>query len=69
MRLTAKLTPWSSVVGGGLHLVDEAGRVRFMVAIMGTTDGITKEQSAELSKLLADGFNSGARALAGGGQS
>ena len=57
MNLTAKLTPYSSVVGGGLQIVDEKGRARFIVALMGTTDGISKEQNDELSKRLADGFN------------
>lgn len=57
-KLVAKLTPYSSVVGGGLQLQDEDGRMQFVVALMGVSNGISKEQSSELSQRLADGFNS-----------
>lgn len=46
MKLTAKEVPYSSIVGGGLMLIDESGRAAFQVMFMGTTNGITKEQTA-----------------------
>lgn len=58
MKLTAKLTPYSSIVGGGLKLVDSEGRPQFMVMVCGVSNGISKEQNEELSKRLCDGFNS-----------
>lgn len=53
MKLMAKTVPHSSVVGGGLMLCDEAGRARFIVNFMGTTEGITKDETAALSKQFA----------------
>lgn len=50
MKLTAKEVPYSSIVGGGLMLTDESGRAAFQVMFMGTTNGITKEQTAALSR-------------------
>jgi hypothetical protein len=50
MRLTAKITPYSSTVGGGLQLCGPDGRTRFMVMFCGITDGITKEETAALSE-------------------
>ena len=48
MKLTCKDIPYSSIVGGGLTLVDDDGRARFIVNFMGTTAGITKEETAAL---------------------
>lgn len=48
MKLKAKITPYSSIVGGGVTLFDEAGRVQFQIAILGVA-GITKEQSTAIS--------------------
>lgn len=56
LKLTAKKTPYSSVVGGGLTLVDYKGRVRFNVMICGSDNGITKEQDAAISEILMKGF-------------
>ena len=56
MKIKAEVTPFSSTVGGGLTLVDEAGRVRFMVAVFGATQGITKEESQIISSALAAGI-------------
>jgi hypothetical protein len=56
MKLKAEQTPYSSTVGGGLTLIDEAGRVRFMVAIFGTTQGITKEETAVIGAALRNGM-------------
>lgn len=53
MKLTVKQTPYSSVVGGGLTLLNEQGRPAFMVMFIGTTNGITQEQDAALSKQFA----------------
>lgn len=53
MKLTVRKSPYSSTVGGGLSLVDEAGRQRFMVMFIGTTEGITKEEDAALSEQIA----------------
>jgi hypothetical protein len=52
MRLIARKTPYSSVVGGGLSLQDETGRMRFLISICGTTQGITKEEDREISEQL-----------------
>lgn len=57
MKLKAEKTPYSSVVGGGLTLVDYKGRVRFNVMICGAAEGISKEQDEEISRQLMDGFN------------
>lgn len=59
MKLTAKQTPYSSIVGGGLVLTDEAGRAAFMVMVRGTTSGISKEQDAAISAFLARAINEG----------
>lgn len=59
MKLTAKQIPYSSTVGGGLCLVDEKGRARFMVSVYGTTDGITKEETAAIARALAKGIPAG----------
>jgi hypothetical protein len=56
MKLKAKLVPYSSTVGGGLSLIDESGRVRFMVAIFGASHGITKEETTIISKALIAGL-------------
>jgi hypothetical protein len=56
MKLHATIIPYSGTVGGGLMLIDEDGRARFIVAIRGTTQGITKEQTAAISKALIDGI-------------
>lgn len=51
-----KLKAMSSTVGEGLTLVDEAGCARFMVAIFGTTEGITKEETAAIGAALRSGI-------------
>lgn len=56
MKLKAEQTPYSSTVGGGLTLIDEVGRARFMVLICGTTQGITKEETAAIGAALASGI-------------
>lgn len=56
MKLKAEQTAYSSTVGGGLTLFDERGRARFMVAIFGTTEGITKEETAAIGAALRSGI-------------
>lgn len=53
MKLKAKLVPYSSIVGGGLTLTDDAGRAAFIVNFIGTTAGITKEETEALSRQFA----------------
>lgn len=53
MILKAQITPYSSIVGGGLTLVDENERARFMVMLIGTDSGITKQESDEIASQLA----------------
>lgn len=52
-KLFASEIGFSSVVGGGLALNDAEGRTVFQVAFMGTTQGITKQESTELAKQFA----------------
>lgn len=53
MKLTSKIVPYSSIVGGGLMLMNESGHAAFIVSFRGTTDGITKQETKELT----DQFN------------
>lgn len=53
IRLTAKPVPYSSIVGGGLTLSMKDGRAGFIVNFIGTSDGITKEETAALSERFA----------------
>lgn len=57
MRLRAKEVKHSSVVGGGLMLLDEAGAARFIVSFMGTTAGITAEETKALASQFAHYVN------------
>jgi hypothetical protein len=54
MKLHATMIPYSGTVGGGLNLIDENGRVRFVVSIygIGISKGITKEETAAISSAL-----------------
>lgn len=54
MKLHATMIPYSGTVGGGLNLIDEKGRTRFVVAIIGK--GITREQTLAVSKALIEGI-------------
>lgn len=53
MRLRTKIVPYSSIVGGGLQLLDEKGRAVFIVNFIGTAWGISKDQTASLSEQLS----------------
>lgn len=57
MRLRGKLTPYSSIVGGGIMLTDHMGRATFQIVLIGTTKGITKEQNDSLCQQLQDLIN------------
>lgn len=50
VKLVADLVPYSSVVGGGLVLKKLDGRAGFIVNFIGTTEGITKDETAALSE-------------------
>lgn len=50
IKLTAKPVPYSSIVGGGLTLLKEDGLAGFIVNFIGTSEGITKEETAALSR-------------------
>lgn len=52
MKLTAKPISYSSIVGGGLMLLDAEGRAAFMVMLRGTTRGISKEQNDAIAEQL-----------------
>lgn len=56
MKVHATMIPYSGTVGGGLQLIDQDGRARFMVAIIGMERGITKEQTAAIGKALINGI-------------
>lgn len=53
VRLAAKPVPYSSIVGGGLTLVKKDGSAGFIVNFIGTSEGITKEETAALSERFA----------------
>lgn len=53
IKLTAEPVPYSSIVGGWLVLKREDGRAGFVVNFIGTSEGITKEETAELSEQFA----------------
>lgn len=57
MKLVANKTAYSNVVGGGLMLKDEKGRAVFQIVVMGTTNGINKEQDAQISQRITDLIN------------
>ncbi len=59
MKLVLSATPYSSVVGGGLSLREHGGRVRFMVMLCGTTEGITKAEDAAIVKAIMDALPNG----------
>ncbi len=52
MKLRAERVPYSSVVGGGVMLLDEGGAVTFQIALIGTRKGISKEQTDAIGDRL-----------------
>lgn len=57
MKLKAKSIPYSGVVGGGLMLTNEDGSASFILNFIGTTKGISKEQTESMSKQIAVWIN------------
>ena len=57
MKLKAKMVPYSGVVGGGLLLTSEGGSAAFMLHFVGTTKGVTKEQTDAMATQLATWIN------------
>lgn len=57
MKLLAEEVPYSSVVGGGLTLIAEDRSIGFIVNFMGTSKGITREETAALAKQFATWVN------------
>lgn len=49
INFTAETVPYSSIVGGGLTLKSIDGRAAFIVNFIGTSRGITKEETAALA--------------------
>lgn len=50
-KLTATTVPYSSVVGGGVLL--RGGQRNFQIMLIGTTNGITKEETEAMSTRIA----------------
>jgi hypothetical protein len=64
MKLHATMTPYSGTVGGGLNLIDENGKLRFIVTIFGIKLGtksvsLTKEETAAIAGALIRGIPDG----------
>lgn len=57
MKLKCNIVPYSSIVGGGLSLLDESGRARYQIVFIGTTEGISKEVTVALSRQIGDYIN------------
>lgn len=58
MKLHATMIPYSGTAGGGLALIDEDGRGRFMIAILSRDihKKPTKEQTAAIAGALINGI-------------
>lgn len=57
MKLKAKPVPYSSVVGGGVMLLYPTGAAAFQIVLMGTTKGISREQTVAITARLAELIN------------
>ena len=57
MKLRAEPIQFSSVVGGGLMLINEANRVCFQIAFMGASDHIDREISDALAQRIGGLIN------------
>jgi len=57
MKLKAQAFPYSSIVGGGVMLLDEKGAAAFQIGLRGTTKGISKEQSDLITMRLVELIN------------
>jgi hypothetical protein len=57
MKLTARIVPYSSVVGGGVMLLDEAGKAYLQLAVMGGRVGVTREEHEATAAALVELVN------------
>jgi hypothetical protein len=57
MKVRIKPTAYSSIVGGGLTIYDESGRARFLMSLMGTTEGITREENNAIADAIVQAFD------------
>ncbi|MFN7004301.1 MAG: hypothetical protein ACK4NW_12835 [Roseinatronobacter sp.] len=58
MKLKAEILAWSSVVGGGVLLISEAGHVAGQVAILCHDDMLRDKAVQErLSRIICDAIN------------
>lgn len=57
MKLTARTVPYSSIVGGGVQLMNEQGHAAFQIALVGTTKGITFETTKAIADRLVELIN------------
>ena len=57
MKVDARILPYSGIVGGGVQLLDAQGRAQFQIALMGTTNGISKEQTHAIARRIAELIN------------
>lgn len=56
-HLQAQVVPYSSVVGSGIMLLDEAGRCRGQLALLNIDLGMTKEAHIAVSEMVALAIN------------
>lgn len=54
MKLKLRQTAYSSVVGGGITFVDEYDTPVYLLMVIGTTKGISKEHTAQIIKQILD---------------
>ena len=58
MKIKAEMGHWSSVVGGGVHLLAEDGRMIGQIAFLCHTDDLRgKEAQERLSRIVCDAIN------------
>lgn len=57
MKIRAQAFLYSSIVGGGVMLLDERGAAVFQIGLRGTTKGITKEQTEAITARLVELIN------------
>jgi len=58
MKLNSTRIQYSSIVGGGLGLIDaDSGIVKFQIMLIGTTKGISKAQNDAITQRLGELIN------------
>jgi hypothetical protein len=58
-KLKARAIGYSGVVGGGVTLDNEEGHACFVLSLIGTTKGVTKQETDEICARLVLLINSG----------